>query len=281
MITKAESNFTKLSFRFAFSVLVLVTTPVIAADKHPDESKYEYLVKDFKGTYPSEAERIKWECWDDVAKASVSCTFVRGSLTKFRHVYREKDSDFVWDLNNPCDVLVLDFGKISYEQILQIMGRRGKITRENACEAASLLQIDLSLERQMLNIVKRGVAKQCDAWTARDVESHRDEVKFGERHIASYKRICARNQENVRRQREYEIEQAEREAKEYAAAKSKIDYGRVRSDGGYIGTIGAIECFGGCQSNFVSPRGPYSTITNRAWGDTAPDGDDSISGVPK
>ena len=243
--------------------LVAFATPALS-DQHPDEQRFEYMIKDFQGAEPDIHERIKWECWDDTAKLSISCSFIRGSLRKFRHVYRYRGVPPL-DPSNLCDLLHLDMQKLLYENILYL----DKVSPQNDCEDVTHYRISLVVERKKLVLEQRRHAAKCGRYAEEEVARSRKEVAFIEERLENSKEFCAMDKRQEARQRERVRQRAEREARAKSGSTQDtgmswaIDYSLFHSDG-------KIDCFGGCQSLPVSPRGPYSTITSSAWGDKGP-----------
>lgn len=87
-----------LATAFAASLAVLTVSDIALADPPPETlcgAGCEFLVEDFIGRYPDNAERAagKWQCWDEIAKSSIACTFIRGKdIEKFSHVYRKNEA---------------------------------------------------------------------------------------------------------------------------------------------------------------------------------------------
>jgi hypothetical protein len=82
--------------RIYFPVVIVVALAVgqlSAIAEVPSCSECEYLVNNFSGSYPSERERVNWECFDRSSKISIACTFVRGDdILKYSDVYRKRTS---------------------------------------------------------------------------------------------------------------------------------------------------------------------------------------------
>jgi hypothetical protein len=239
---------------------VAVTVAKAEPEKQPNFDKYTYTIIDYRGVEPPVSERIQWKCWNDAAKASLSCYFVKGPLTGFRYVYRLKKYGEI-DPSNVCDLMYLDFDKILYEDLLASRGRTNDPTE---CEAVTLSRLRLIRDRQGLAITLRQQAANCigsEADAASEVRDAQDQIAFTERDIARHKQRCAADQAAEERERESVRAQADQEAR--SSFSGSVDYSSLASDG-------RISCFGGCQTNWVSPRGPASTITSRSWGDKVP-----------
>jgi hypothetical protein len=55
----------------------------------------QYLVNDGVGNYPTEEDRVEWECYDTNSKVSIGCTFVRGDdIYKYSDVYKKRPSNY-------------------------------------------------------------------------------------------------------------------------------------------------------------------------------------------
>jgi hypothetical protein len=246
----------------AIAVLLTMFAPAAIAQVHPNDAKYEYTIRDYAGREPLGAERIQWECWDDKAKASLSCTFVHGSLLKFRYVYREKGGRQI-DPTNICTMLLLDRGKVTYESEVALEASKGH--HHDICEEVTEQRFQVLKSRQIVAVtVRMAVAKCFLASDATDmVERDKDTLKDDEDWLQNRKSRCEQNQEAKQREQEVDQREAEREAQNSLMGSNATDFGSLSSDD-------KITCFGGCNSVPVSPRGPYSTITSRSWGDRAP-----------
>jgi hypothetical protein len=237
------------------------------AEQQPNFDKYNYTIIDYRGAEPPLSERIQWRCWNEVAKASLSCYFVKGPLTSFRYVYRPKKYGDV-DPNDVCDLLSLDVGKVFYEDLL---AARSRPDDQTECEEATLSRISLIHDRKILAIVLRQQAASCfssEEETSDAIKNAQWAIAMSERTIARHSRRCEADRAAEQRERESVRVRADQEAR--SGFSSSVDYSSLASDG-------RIACFGGCQTTWVSPRGPASTITSRSWGDKVPS--DQLTGV--
>lgn len=251
----------KLLALFLAIVAGFFVPAAFAAENHPNFSKYEYAVVDYRGTQPVGADRIQWSCWDDKIRTWLNCSFVKGSLSEFRFVYRRKEQWARIDPNNVCDILYLDIDKISYDNL---RASRSRTEEPTDCERVTLNRLRLLRDRRAMALTLRQAAANClgDAQaTSEALASAREDVADTEKNIERYRNRCERDQAAERRQREADRAEADREAS--TNLNTNVDFSSLASDG-------RISCFGGCQTNWVSPRGPYSTITSRSWGDKAP-----------
>lgn len=86
------------------ALLVGMTVRSVASDEPCiPESRCQYSVKDFKGTYPPEKERTYWSCYDRASKITIGCNFIRGdNIKKFSHVFRKHEEDLDTYCNRFC-----------------------------------------------------------------------------------------------------------------------------------------------------------------------------------
>lgn len=75
-------------------IIVFIVGPAIAADTHPDTSRYEYLAMNGylvppHSSFPKGTERANWLCFDKATEVTYKCTFVR-TFDGFQYVFRPR-----------------------------------------------------------------------------------------------------------------------------------------------------------------------------------------------
>jgi hypothetical protein len=186
------------------------------AGPHPNYERYEYLVEDFYGSEPSDPEKRNWECYDDEVDASLSCVFIRGSLSRFRYIYRLKRIPQIprtacWDLR-------LESTKFRYEIARIEAAVRGA---ETCKEELSAAYNQLPFFKMELDNARKLASAGCDRDNS-SVEYRSFELQHHREYIGTLEEIC---REEVREQR--------REARDRARTESEDENElEIESSGG-------------------------------------------------